>query len=288
MLRALTLLLASLALLGPTPAGARAGAETPARSLFGGIATPTPGEHGERAIGSFAKGCLAGGVALPVDGPGWQAVRLSRNRNWGHPALVAFIERLAVAARADGWPGLLVGDMAQPRGGPMRTGHASHQIGLDVDIWLTPMPDRRLSPEERESFVPFSMLAPGRLEADPARLTPAHEALIRRAALDPEVTRVFVHPGIKRALCASAGHDRAWLGKVRPWWGHDSHFHVRLACPAGERSCRDQEPPPAGDGCGAELAWWFTDEPWQKPSAPQPPLLLADLPAECATLLQAP
>ncbi|MEK0084063.1 penicillin-insensitive murein endopeptidase [Geminicoccaceae bacterium SYSU G07066] len=259
-----------------------------AKELFGSVTVPAPAEHGAHVIGSFAKGCLAGAVALPVDGPGWQAVRLSRNRVWGHPALIAFIGRLAAAAREDGWPGLLVGDMAQPRGGPMRTGHASHQIGLDVDIWLTPMPDRRLTLEERESLAPVSMIADGKLTADPAKLTQARIALLRRAALDPAVARIFVHPGIKQALCRKAGPDRAWLAKIRPWWGHDTHFHVRLACPADEPFCRDQDPPPAGDGCGAELAWWFTDEPWQKPPAPAKPLVLADLPAECAAVLQAP
>ena len=74
--------------------------------------------------------------------PTWQVMRLSRNRNWGHPKLVAFLERLAEKAKKVGWNGLLVGDMSQPRGGPMLTGHASHQVGLDADIWLTPMPDR--------------------------------------------------------------------------------------------------------------------------------------------------
>jgi penicillin-insensitive murein endopeptidase len=171
----------------------------------------------------------------------------------------------------------------------MRTGHASHQIGLDVDIWLTPMPPQRLSLEERETFAPLSMLAEGRRTADPARLTAAHAALIRRAARYPEVARIFVHPGIKQALCERAGEDRGWLAKVRPWWGHDSHFHVRLACPSDQPLCRDQEPPPPGDGCGAELAWWLGDEPWLPKAAPPPPsLLLADLPAECATVLRAP
>ena len=270
-------------------AAAIAKAEPPAKELFGATGTPAPAQ-GARVIGTYAKGCLAGGAALPVDGPGWQAVRLSRNRTWGHPALIAFVERLAAAARNDGWPGLLVGDLAQPRGGPMISGHASHQIGLDADLWLTPMPAHRMTLTERETFAPVSMLADGTRVADPARLTPAHVALIRRAALDPEVARVFVHPGIKQALCRGAGGDRSWLAKVRPWWGHDSHFHVRLACPPGERLCRDQEPPPPGDGCGRDLAWWLGDEPWRpKPPGPPPkPVTLADLPAECAAVLRAP
>ncbi len=264
-------------------------AEPPAKELFGSIAAPAPAGKGH-VIGSYAKGCLAGGTALPIDGPAWQAMRLSRNRIWGDPDLIAFIERLGLAARADGWPGLLVGDMAQPRGGPMRTGHASHQIGLDVDLWLVPMPDHTLSGDERESISAISMLANGTRTADPKRLTNAHIALIRRAALDPAVARIFVHPGIKQAMCDRATGDRSWLTKIRPWWGHDTHFHVRLACPAGEFLCRDQEPPPAGDGCGEDLAWWLTDAPW-KPKAPGPPpkpLRLADLPTECAEVLRAP
>ncbi|MFO1038290.1 MAG: penicillin-insensitive murein endopeptidase [Geminicoccaceae bacterium] len=264
-------------------------AEEPAKTLFGNVTGPAPGKPAP--IGSYAKGCLAGGVALPVDGPGWQAVRLSRNRVWGTPDLIAFIKRLAAAARSDGWPGLLIGDMAQPRGGPMRTGHASHQIGLDADIWLTPMPPGGLSDAERETFVPDLMLVEGSLYADPNRLGPKQMALIRRAALDPAVTRIFVHPGIKRALCDAADGDRTWLRKVRAWYGHDRHFHVRLGCPRGAATCKDQEPPPSGDGCGAELDWWFTDEPWKPkvpPPPPKPPLMLADLPAACAKVLEAP
>lgn len=262
----------------------------PARELFGAVATPAP-TPAVRSIGSYAKGCLAGGRALPATGPAWQAMRPSRNRAWAHPALIALIERLAADAKGDGWTGLLVGDIAQPRGGPMLTGHASHQTGLDADIWLTPMPERALSREERESLGAVSMLRDGTREVDPALFTGAQEALIQRAAGYPEVARLFVHPGIKQALCARAapGSDRGWLTKVRPWYGHDAHFHLRLACPTGQPSCQDQEPPPPGDGCGADLAWWLGDEPW-KPDAtpPAPPLRLADLPAECAAVLRAP
>jgi|FEC22Drversion2_1045045.scaffolds.fasta_scaffold01320_11 penicillin-insensitive murein endopeptidase len=280
-------LIASAGLCGaPAPAAA----QTPARDLFGKATTPAP--LAARAIGSYAKGCLAGAVPLAVDGPTWQVMRLSRNRNWGHPDLIRLLERLSADARADGWNGLLVGDLAQPRGGPMTSGHSSHQIGLDADIWLTPMPDRRLSRTEREEMPAISMLKPGSRHVDPAVFTPAHAGVIRRAAKYPETARIFVHPGIKKALCETAGSDRAWLRKVRPWWGHHYHFHIRIACPAGSVGCSDQDPPPAGDGCGSELDWWLSDEPWvPRPGAPPPaparPLTMADLPGECRVVLEA-
>jgi penicillin-insensitive murein endopeptidase len=154
------------------------------------------------------------------------------------------------------------------------------------------MPESTLTIEAREEMSAVTMLADG---AEPRRIDPAlfgaaQLRLLRRAALSPEVGRIFVHPGIKQALCAAAGKDRAWLRTVRPWWGHDSHFHVRLRCPAGEPLCRDQEPPPMGDGCGADLAWWLTEEPWKPtppPKVPPKPMLLADLPAQCRRVLEA-
>lgn len=273
---------------GPALAG-EALDTTPAKILFSRMNQPIPLEA--RAIGSYARGCLAGAVALPVDGPDWQAMRLSRNRNWGTPELIAFTERLAdQAKRLDAWPGLLVGDMGQPRGGPAPTGHASHQIGLDVDIWLTPMPKKTLSYDERETMVPKEMVDQKARVIDKANWTSGQFKLIRRAALDPEVARIFVNPAIKKQLCLSAGADRAWLGKVRPWWGHTFHFHVRLDCPAHMASCLPQKPPPPGDGCGAELDAWLKPPKPQplkpgKPAPPPRPLMLADLPAACRQVL---
>lgn len=285
---ALALTLMCAAALAGSIAGTGAAAQT-AQALFAAKSTPT--DHAPTPIGGHSRGCLAGAVALPETGPTWQAMRLSRNRNWGHPNLVAFIERLGRDGRQlDAWPGLLVGDMAQPRGGPMRTGHASHQIGLDADLWLTPMPDRVLSAKERESISAVSMLADGSRHVDPRKFTEAQARIIRRAALDTEVERIFVHPGIKQALCLWAGEDRDWLHKVRPWWGHDAHFHVRLSCPPGQSLCRRQEPAPPGDGCGKELEWWLSDEPWKPakpPAKPPKPMMLADLPAECREVLRA-
>jgi penicillin-insensitive murein endopeptidase len=258
-----------------------------AKVLFGSQVAPAPLEA--RSIGSYARGCLAGGIALPVNESAWQVMRLSRNRNWGHPALIAFLERFAIASQKVGWPGLLVGDMGQPRGGPMLTGHASHQIGLDADIWLMPMPNRVLSPGERESISAVSVVQSDKIEIDPKVWTPLHVRLIRQASLDPEVARIFVNPAIKKALCDEAGPDRAWLTKVRPWYGHNYHFHVRLACPADMASCKDQEAPPAGDGCGKDLAWWLGPEPYkdEPQGPPKPPVKLADLPPACSQVLVA-
>jgi penicillin-insensitive murein DD-endopeptidase len=262
---------------------------TPAKELFGRQVVPAA--LAARTIGFYSRGCLAGGQALPVNGPAWQVMRLSRNRNWGHPALLAFLEGFArKVPTVSHWPGILVGDMSQPRGGPMLTGHASHQIGLDVDIWLTPMPNRELSRYEREEMSAVSVVRPDRLDIDPAIWTPDHLAVIRAAARDPEVQRIFVNAAIKKALCRDATGDRSWLRKVRPYFGHDYHFHVRLACPAGEGACREQDPVPPGDGCDASLDWWFSDEvlhPRPGPQKPKPSLTMAQLPPECESVLRA-
>jgi penicillin-insensitive murein DD-endopeptidase len=263
---------------------------TPAKQLFGRKTEPT--HEAPRVVGFYAKGCLAGGQALPIDGEAWQVMRLSRNRNWGHPVLIDFLERTAKKMRRNGvWPGLLVGDMAQPRGGPMITGHASHQIGLDADVWLSPMPDRTLTRAEREEMSATDVVRPDLRDVN-EKWTPAHMALIRAVAQEPQVQRIFVNPAIKKAICRDATGDRSWLSKVRPMWGHNYHFHIRLACPASEEGCQHQDPPPPGDSCDASLAWWFKDSvlhPKPNPNAkPKPPMTMAALPRECRDVLAAP
>ncbi|WP_421089030.1 penicillin-insensitive murein endopeptidase [Pseudochrobactrum sp. MP213Fo] len=277
-----------------TPALADALANTPAKQAFGAMTLPSvskPSSHG-----FYSKGCIAGAVALPVDGPNWQVMRLSRNRNWGHPVLIGLLEKLSRDGAKTGWPGLLVGDISQPRGGPMLTGHASHQVGLDADIWLTPMPNRRFTNRERENVSAVSMLKPNSLYVDQKKWTASRTALLKHAAGYPEVERIFVHPGIKKQLCETVSGDRSWLAKVRPYWGHFYHFHVRIRCQAGSKDCKPQDPIGKDDGCGKSLDWWFTDEPWKpaKPAKPgekpKPPkvMMVSQLPAACATLLNAP
>jgi penicillin-insensitive murein DD-endopeptidase len=222
-------------------------------------------------------------------------MRLSRNRNWGHPDLVALLKRLSVNAHKDaGWPGILVGDMGQPRGGPALSGHASHQIGLDADIWLTPMPDHRLSREDREEMSAVMMVRDDRLDIDPRVFTPGHLAVIRDAAQEPSVQRIFVNAAIKKALCREAKGDRSWLSKIRPWWGHDYHFHIRMACPPGSNECKGQSPQAGGEGCSAsDFAYWFKDSiihpaPPKEPPKPSHGITMAALPAACKQVLNAP
>ena len=270
----------------------------PAKKLFSSFQTPTTTMK-SRPIGFYAKGCQSGAVALPVTGPAWQVIRLSRNRNWGQPQLVALLEDLGTKAKAeDGWNGLLVGDMSMPRGGPMPSGHASHQIGLDADIWFRPMPDHVMTDKEREDIKPV-VLAPTRHGVDKSVWSESVARLLKRAASYPNVERIFVNPPIKAELCKWATGDRSWLSKVRPYDNHNYHFHLRMACPPGASTCKPQpEPTPKdGTGCGEELAYWMGDVPWRriehppppppKPVKPPAPLTLASLPAECRAVVTA-
>ncbi|MCW8084630.1 penicillin-insensitive murein endopeptidase [Sabulicella glaciei] len=265
---------------------ALAGGPTLAQPASSWAAHQAPSAGPARVIGTTALGCLAGGEALPPEGPAWQAVRLSRNRNWGHPETIRGIRTLAQRARSAGLPDLLIGDVAQPRGGPMPFGHASHQSGLDFDVWLDVNPRPPLSRAQREDWPVASLVLPDQSGADPNRFTAAHARLIRLAAELPNVDRVLVNHGIKRSLCTVHGGE-AWLRRVRPWRGHDSHMHVRLRCPAGSPECQEGPPIPAGDGCDASLDWWLSDEARRPPSPPRAPGPPPALPPACGPVFRA-
>ena len=262
------------------------GPGTLAKELFARKTTPSQGPA--RSIGFYSHGCIAGAVALPVDGETWQVMRVSRNRNWGHPELIQFIEQLADKATRTGWHGLLIGDMSQPRGGPLLAGHTSHQVGLDVDIWLTPMPAHAFTRLEREDMMATMVVAANRKDVDPKVWTPAHTALIKAAASDQRVTRVFVNPAVKKALCREPGDDRAWLGKIQPWLGHDWHFHVRLGCQPDSPNCEPQPPRDAGDGCHSKEMERFANVVLPEHSTPHAGPTMAKLPAACREVLHAP
>ncbi|MGR9044826.1 MAG: penicillin-insensitive murein endopeptidase [Gammaproteobacteria bacterium] len=239
------------------------------------------------SIGDYTAGCLSGAVKLPVDGEGYQVMRLSRKRYYGHPDLIRFIEKMGQNAAERGWGALLIGDLGQPRGGPTLSGHRSHQTGLDVDIWYLLSKKalkRSLTAKEREHWNAPSMVTPHTGKINGSNWSPVHEHILETAARMPEVDRIFVNPEIKRWLCEHRT-ERDWLIKLRPWWGHDDHFHVRLKCPANSLDCLSQEPVPAGDGCDASLAWWFTDEA-RAPKVPKGPVTEPLLPVQCKKLLK--
>jgi penicillin-insensitive murein endopeptidase len=260
--------------------------------LWGNATRPSPGPT--QIIGGPANGCIAGAKTLPPDGIGYEAIRLSRHRNFGHPDTIAFVQRLGKAATQSGLPIFYVGDMAQPRGGPMAFGHGSHQNGLDVDIWFN-LADKQVLPiSAREEVDLPSMVLPDKSGVDKRLFGERQVRLLRLAAADPRVDRIFVHPRIKEALCTgyagAATGGRDWLHKLRPWYGHDEHFHVRLSCPLDAPDCVQQPPVPAGDGCdAASLDWWLRLRPPTtpvilppKPRAPKP-----NFPAACRAVLAA-
>lgn len=264
-------------------------AERPAKELFAAKRLPSLGAA--VSIGYYPKGCITGAVALPTTGSNWQVMRLSRNRNWGHPNLVRFVEKFAKrTAKATGWKGILVGDLSQPRGGPMLTGHLSHQIGLDVDIWFMPMPDRVLSKEEREEISAINVVNADWTDVNRETWTPQHMAFIKAATDSPEVERVLVNAAIKKELCKVAGGDRKWLAKVRPFYAHHDHIHVRLRCPEGDTVCKKQPPIGGDEDCGKGLDWWFSEKARtpRKPPAVVKHMMLADLPPACKAVLDAP
>jgi penicillin-insensitive murein endopeptidase len=285
------------ALLLPGPAIA----ETLANKLFG--AKGSPSQQDPMPVGSYARGCAAGLMELPETGPTWQAMRLSRNRNYGQPVMIQFLMDLSAEAKSLGWgKGLYIGDISQPRGGPMTSGHASHQIGLDADIWWLAPKRLNLSEKERENISSIPMRSADQLSVTKS-WGPRSRALLKAAASDPRVDRVFVAAAIKLEICKTAkASDKKWLQKVRPVAGHDTHFHVRLKCPKGAKLCETQSPTVAelsngGNGCDDTLTWWVTDylnppKSTKKPKEPAAPrkkgpreYTMADLPRQCKDVL---
>lgn len=240
---------------------------------------PVPGSS--QAIGGFANGCIVGAQALPIESPYYQVMRQDQRRYFGHPDLLAFIQRLTQQAQQQGLGTVLIGDMAMPAGGRFSSGHASHQSGLDVDIWLQ-MPRQRWSSQQLLKPQPIDLVSVNGKQVIERLWQPEIGQLIKLAAQDDEVTRIFVNPAIKLQLCEAAGADRQWLRKVRPWFAHRAHMHVRLRCPPESLECEDQEPPPQGDGCGGELQSWF--QPSQ-PSSKPGKTVIPPLPPSCQALL---
>ena len=272
-----------------------------ANKLFG--AKPKASRQSPAAIGSYAKGCLAGGVAMPEAGPTWQTMRPKRNRNWGHPEMISFLKELsAKAAKQPGWAGLYIGDISQSRGGPMLSGHQSHQMGLDADIWLYKPTRLNLTRSERNSLSSTDVRSKSQRSVN-SNWSQQHANILKAAAQDPRVDRIFITAPAKIWLCENTRGNRKWLQKIRPLYGHNTHFHVRLKCPKGLKGCITQKPTVAqisngGDGCDKTLQWWVTDylnQPKAKPSTKPKKKVkkkrnarqftMADLPRQCQNVL---
>lgn len=250
-----------------------------------------PTQTSSESVGSYSAGCLRGARDLEKDGLGYQAVRLSRHRYFGHPSMLTFLKVLSSQTFAQSLGTLLVADIGQPRGGPTLTGHLSHQSGLDVDIWFAQPPKGKvLTDQERETFPATSMLNKEGTQMDLTQWSPNKEDILRATSEQPEVERILVNPVIKKFLCDKYA-GQMWLRKLRPWWGHDDHLHVRLKCPPGSSLCESQAPVPPGDGCDSSLDWWFSQEAkdeWERIKNDKTPRKMPHLPKECEKILVEP
>jgi penicillin-insensitive murein endopeptidase len=243
------------------------------------IKNPTAGPA--TPVGTYQAGCLSGGVTVPADGAGYAIMRLARNHFYAHPNMNTYLQALSERLRSQNLPLLLVGDVSPPRGGPMKNGHNSHQTGLDADLWLM-MSKSRPSTRERESWGAPSYVVKRKKLKKAWGATQAK--LVSTAADSAEVARIFVSPPIKKYFCKT-NPSAPWLYKLRAWWGHEEHIHVRLNCPAGASTCVPQAPVnPNDNGCGQELDWWFSkeaDDEWTKMSTHPTPREFPELPAAC-------
>jgi penicillin-insensitive murein endopeptidase len=270
-----------LLLIGST---ARSGRQWLERGCLPAVRTAAGDRFLRRWLHCWRGGVAAGGRRLSGDARQPQSLLRSSG-------IDSLVERLGRQAAAQGGR-LLIGDLAQPRGGPMPNGHRSHQSGLDVDIWFLQQPrDQILSRSDTEQIEMPSMIRATEGALNDSRWSSRYRDALKRAAQAPEVERIFVNAIIKQALCDSET-DRSWLDKVRPWWGHDAHFHVRLNCPLDSGQCKPQKPFSPGDGCDADLANWVRDirqaalspKPYKKPEPPS----AENLPAACSAVLYSP
>lgn len=239
-----------------------------------------------KPIGNYSNGCIKGAQPLALNGAGYQVMRPSRQRFFGHPELINFIQELGQTARIQALGTLLIGDLAMTRGGPMPFGHRSHQTGLDADIWFwlnSPANTQLLSSEQRETLQAPSVIHENAKQLNLERWQPENTSVLKIAADHPMVERIFVNPAIKLHLCQSVPlEEQDWLHKIRPWWHHADHFHVRLKCPPEQPQCKNQAPVESGSGCDASLDEWFKIDTRPKVTKKPAPVLLPD---ECIAFL---
>jgi penicillin-insensitive murein endopeptidase len=240
------------------------------------------------SIGSYTAGCIRNSSELESEGNGFQVIRPSRGRYYGNSEMITFIESLSesVSTKLNGL--LLIADISQQTGGPIPDDHSSHQTGLDADIllWQHPIAKQRtLTNTEREYIHPQSVLTQDETAVDEFKWDDINADILRLASLDPKVDRIFINPVIKKKLCREYP-DAKWLSKLRPWYGHDGHFHVRLKCPEVNYLCESQNPiDTSGNGCGSDLASWFGADGRIKAKSKSGPSVQKKLPPECMSIV---
>ena len=149
--------------------------------------------------------------------------------------MIATLYQIGEEVDAEGLKPALIGDLSQPRGGLMRFGHKSHQSGLDADVWFSPLLKGKSAVYGRRELL------------NPKVWSERHALLLKIAAQQETVERIFVHWRIKAHFCEQEPPP-AWSRKLRPWFGHVQHFHIRLSCPQGSPHCEPQAPLPEGFG----------------------------------------
>ena len=284
-----TLIIRHLPILGIILFSVASAASTPEpRALYKRWeAIKTPLAAPAEALGGYSAGCLLGAKPLPERGVGYQIMRPARSRNYGHPDLIELIEAAAKWNKKTAGSDLLIGDISRPRGGPTISGHVSHQTGLDVDIWYL-QSRKKLSKKMRNSIHSPSVVHGDKLR----NWKKSYANIIQQFGENPKVDRIFVNPTIKKMFCEKFPQEKSpWLAKLRPWWGHSDHFHVRLRCPEGDKRCETQDPINPNDlGCDEkELAWWFSQEAKDELAKRQDSIQsedrpFPDLPKDCLAL----
>ena len=258
----------------------------PKENRWSQVRNPSAGTP--QVIGSYANGCQIGAQILPEAGEGYVSIRRFRNRYYAQPVTLELIQHVSARMAGQHARRILVGDLSQPIGGEMPYGHASHQSGLDVDFWFATLAQNQHPSPNLDDTDPPSMVDRAAGIMKPGYWQPEYRDALHAAATFAHTSRIFVNPVIKQYLCVTES-DRSWLHKVRPWSGHDAHFHVRLNCPAGSPFCENQTALPPGDGCDSDLLNWIADQSDAilnpKPKKPAPPRAPKIPPAQCDALL---
>jgi murein endopeptidase len=176
---------------------------------------PPQAAPASRALGLWYAGRLANGVQLPAEGfdyVTWDPVLLrTPNRGWRRWGTQGLIDMTTLVLREyrdahPDAPRVLVGDLSRPQGGPFGRrygglGHASHQNGLDVDIYY-PRKDGRL----------IEAAGPSQVDRE------ASQELLDR----------FVRAGAMKVYTGPSLGLRGPRKIVQKLVHHDDHMHVRI------------------------------------------------------------